>query len=80
MIEVIGYIDDEHRLTGNVPSSINPGPIRIQLLVDRIGAPGIDPGDIGWQSAVAKEWEADWSDPREDIYTVHDGTPVDDSR
>ena len=80
MIEVMGYIDDQHRLTGNVPLSIDPGPIRIQLLVDGIGTPETDPADAGWQSAVAKDWEAYWSDPREDIYTIHDGTPVDDSR
>ncbi len=28
-----------------------------------------------WAANVSRVWEADWSDPREDIYTLEDGVP-----
>ena len=28
-----------------------------------------------WEQGVAREWAADWDDPREDIYTLTDGEP-----
>jgi len=30
-----------------------------------------------WQRAIAAQWSADWSDPREDIYTQDDGERID---
>jgi hypothetical protein len=30
-----------------------------------------------WAAAVAQAWANDWSDPREDIYTLEDGEPLD---
>ena len=28
-----------------------------------------------WQGLINRSWAEDWSDPREDIYTLDDGTP-----
>jgi hypothetical protein len=39
-----------------------------------------DGADTAWTEGVAREWEAELSDPREDIYTMEDGEPVDDPR
>ena len=36
-----------------------------------------DEFSYAWESAVAQDWAADWSDPQEDIYTLEDGEPVD---
>ncbi len=39
-----------------------------------------DAGGQGWMAGVSREWEAEWLDPREDIYTLEDGEPVDAAR
>ena len=78
-IEVIGFVDERHRLSGDVPESVAPGPVRIQLLVEHSVA-AADPADVAWDAAVAGEWAAEWSDPREDIYSQDDGEPVNESR
>jgi hypothetical protein len=31
--------------------------------------------DDGWRALINKSWAQDWSDPREDIYTLEDGKP-----
>jgi hypothetical protein len=33
-----------------------------------------------WAQALASAWDADWSDPREDIYSLQDGEPEKESR
>jgi hypothetical protein len=30
-----------------------------------------------WAAAVAEAWANDWNDPREDIYTLEHGKPLD---
>lgn len=71
-IEVIGFVDDQHRLSGEVPASVRPGAVRVHVIVE--------PEEETWDAAVARDWAEDWSDPREDIYTLDDGEPVDDAR
>ena len=39
-----------------------------------------DDADAVWMQGIAKEWAAELSDPREDLYTLTDGTPVDAAR
>ena len=40
-----------------------------------------DPEDEDdWAAAIAQIWAADWSDPREDIYTLEDGKPETEPR
>jgi hypothetical protein len=29
-----------------------------------------------WAQGIAREWEADWADPREDIYSATDGVKL----
>lgn len=33
-----------------------------------------------WTEGIAREWHDELADPREDIYTLADGEPVDESR
>ena len=33
-----------------------------------------------WMAGISREWEADWLDPREDIYSLEDGEPLDATR
>ncbi|HET6252278.1 MAG TPA: hypothetical protein VFE47_31620 [Tepidisphaeraceae bacterium] len=36
--------------------------------------------DMAWTMGIAHEWRAELSDPREDIYTIEDGEPIDGTR
>jgi hypothetical protein len=69
-IELIGDIDDQHRLHARVPSELPPGRVRLIVLL-----PGEDDA-AGRAHGVAAEWLAELQDPREDIYTLDDGQPV----
>ena len=76
-IKVIGSVDEQHRLIAEVPAHVPPGPIEVMLVV-----PSDREDEISreWTEGVAREWAAEWSDPREDIYPEEDGEPVDGPR
>ena len=76
-LKVLGQVDQSHRLSAVVPESIRPGPVEILLI-----APIREEDDArtAWAEGVAREWHEELSDPREDIYTLADGEPVDDPR
>jgi hypothetical protein len=74
-IELIGDIDDQHRLHAEVPADLPTGNVRVIVLV-----PEEDEAATQWASGVANEWSAELGDTREDIYTLEDGQPVDTSR
>jgi hypothetical protein len=40
--------------------------------------PEAEPDD--WAAGIAQIWMPDWNDPREDIYTLEDGSPVDSAK
>lgn len=70
-IELIGDIDDQHRLHARVPEELPTGQVRlIVLLPEEDDAGGV------WARGVAAEWSAELQDSREDIYTLDDGQPV----
>ena len=77
-IELMGHVDEQHRLSGSVPAEVAPGPVRVQLVIESQaetnGEDGLDPN---WEQAIAADWAQDWLDPREDLYTLADGEPVD---
>jgi hypothetical protein len=70
-IELIGDIDDQHRLQARVPEELPTGPVRLIVLL----ADEDDAGDV-WDHGIAKEWVDELRDSREDIYTLEDGQPV----
>jgi hypothetical protein len=76
-IRLVGEVDQHHRLVATVPPSIAPGTVKLLVLLD-----GNDEDDAGsaWSEGVAREWQDELSDPREDLYTLADGVPVDESR
>jgi hypothetical protein len=72
-IELIGHVDEHHQLRAEVPADVRPGPVRVVVaLPDEAD----DEFSNAWAKAVAAAWAADWSDPRDDIYTLEDGEPV----
>jgi len=70
-IELIGDIDDDHRLHADVPKEVPPGQVRLIELV-----PGEDEAGGMWARGIAADWSAELQDVREDIYTLNDGQPV----
>jgi hypothetical protein len=71
-VRVIGEVDAQHRLAATVPDSIGPGTVEIVVIARQAGED--DAGD-NWMMGIAREWESELSDPREDIYTLADGVP-----
>ncbi len=70
-LELVGDIDDRHRLQAQVPSDLPAGPVRLFVLL-----PEEDHAGIAWTQGIAKEWSAELADPREDLYTLNDGLPA----
>jgi hypothetical protein len=70
--ELEGLIDENHRLSVQVPPHFQAGKVKVILQKDDTES------DDDWSRWVAHIWSRDWSDPREDIYTLEDGTPIDE--
>lgn len=70
-IELMGDIDEQHRLLARVPVDLPTGPVRLIVLV-----PEEDEAGVIWPQAIAKEWADELQDSRQDIYTLEDGQPV----
>ena len=70
-IELIGDIDEQHRLHAQVPKELPAGQVRLIVLL-----PGEDEAGGMWVHGIAAEWSTELQDPREDIYTLDDGRPV----
>jgi hypothetical protein len=74
-IELIGHVDEEHHLHVQLPAEVQPGPVKVTL------QPATEEDEDGdWRALVNQSWAKDWSDPREDIYTLEDGKPSHESR
>lgn len=70
-IELVGDIDDQHRLKAQVPAELPAGPVRLIVFV-----PEEDDAGSAWTRGIAGEWADELADSREDIYTLDDGQPV----
>ena len=70
-IELVGDIDEQHRLQAQVPKDVPPGQVRLIVLL-----PDEDEAGAAWAESLAKAWAAELQDRREDIYTLEDGQPV----
>ncbi|MGH7168689.1 MAG: hypothetical protein ACRELF_01990 [Gemmataceae bacterium] len=74
-VELIGHIDEQHRLHVELPPDVQPGPVKITV---RPATEEDEEGD--WLALINHSWAKDWSDPREDIYTLEDGKPSHERR
>ena len=70
-IELLGDIDDQHRLHAHVPKELPAGQVRLIVLL-----PEEDEAGGAWAHGVASEWSSELKDARQDIYTLDDGRPV----
>ena len=73
--KITGHVDENHRLSANVPDSIPPGPVTVLI----VPAPPEDDAGVAWMAGIAQEWADDLNDPSQDIYTLADGEPVRES-
>jgi hypothetical protein len=78
MIELLGQVDQDHRLSASVPNEIPPGPVKFALVVptDDTEFTGDDDAGGAWVSGVSHEWADELADPPEDIYNLNDGESV----
>ncbi len=76
-IPLEGHVDDQHRLSVNVPGSIPPGPVVVWI------APAVaskeEPAGASWATGIARDWDEKLSDTRQDIYSSADGDALDES-
>jgi hypothetical protein len=70
-IELVGDIDDQHHLHAQVPEGLPCGPVRLIVLL-----PDEDEAGIAWAHGFGKEWSDELADPRQDVYTLNDGQPL----
>jgi hypothetical protein len=69
-IEVVGAVDERHRLRAQVPAEIPAGPVRLIVLPDE------DDAGVAWAQGVETEWSDELQDSSQDIYTLEDGQAV----
>jgi hypothetical protein len=74
-IELIGDIDEQHRLRANVPEELPAGPVRLIVLL-----PEEDEAGTFWAQGLAREWVDELRDSRQDVYTLADGQLIDAAR
>jgi hypothetical protein len=74
-IELIGDIDEQHRLRASVPKELPAGPVRLIVLL-----PEEDEAGSVWAHGLAREWVDELRDSRQDLYTLADGQLIDAAR
>src|ERR1019366_1040005 len=74
-IELIGDIDEQHRLRASVPEELPAGPVRLIVLLSEE-----DEAGAVWACGLAREWADELRDSRQDLYTLADGQLVDAAR
>jgi hypothetical protein len=73
--ELIGDIDEQHRLRASVPEELPAGPVRLIVLLSEE-----DEAGTAWADGLARDWADELSDPRQDLYTLADGQLIDAAR
>ena len=74
-LKTTGTVDQNGHLQAEVSRKVPPGPVELIVLVPEVDDED-EAGDF-WMQGVAREWAAELADPREDIYTLDDGEPLD---
>jgi hypothetical protein len=74
-IELIGDIDDQHRLRASVPEELPAGPVRLIVFLSEE-----DEAGAVWAHGAAREWADELRDSRQDLYTLADGQRIKGSR
>lgn len=78
-LEFVAEVDAQHHLQLELPAETAPGPVRVLVLLPETRETE-DDVDTVWMQAIVREWQEELADPREDIYTLEDGDPIDAAR
>ncbi len=81
-LEFVAEVDTQHRLFLELPQT-PAGPVRVLVLVPEPQEQALEAEDTFnavWMQAISREWQEELADPREDIYTLEDGDPIDAAR
>jgi hypothetical protein len=70
-LEYTVEIGASHDIRLDLPASTRPGRARILVLLEED-----DENPENWMQGISREWHAELSDPREDIYTLASPQPV----
>ena len=62
--ELIGNIDERHRLHACLPADVPIGPVRLIVLLSEEDQPS-----AVWTQGIATDWAGDLRDPRQEVYT-----------
>ncbi|MBI3466509.1 MAG: hypothetical protein HY000_26135 [Planctomycetes bacterium] len=67
-IKPVEDVDEQHRRSAEVPLTAAPAnaPGMVQAVED-------DDAGLAWMAGIGREWEAELSDEREDLYSLADG-------
>jgi hypothetical protein len=74
-VKVSGNVDANHQLVAQVPATVRPGPVTVLI----VPVSHEDKAGDAWTAGIAREWAEELSDTGQDIYTLGDGEPVDES-
>ena len=72
IVKLSGNVDENRRLSAEVPASIRPGPVTVLVLPEVHE----DEEAQAWTAGIAQEWAHELADSAQDIYTMMDGEPV----
>ena len=72
IVKLTGNVDENCRLSAQVPASIRPGPVTVLVLPEMYEEEEAQ----AWTAGIAQEWADELADPAQDIYTMTDGEPV----
>jgi hypothetical protein len=75
IVKLSGNVDENRRLSAQVPASIRPGPVTVVVLPEMHE----EEEARSWTAGIAQEWMDELVDPAQDIYTITDGEPVRES-
>ena len=75
--KVMGEVDEHGRLVATVPTSFEPGQVEVLVIAPEHNQ---REAEETWMTGVVQEWHDDLSDPRQDIYSLADGSPIDGPR
>ncbi len=81
-LEFIAEVDAQHRLHLELPDAAT-GSVRVLVLLPEPQEESPEAegeADAVWMQALAREWREELADPREDVYTLEDGEPIDAAR
>jgi len=75
-IRIDGFVDEQHRLSAEVPGSVPPGPVTVWISTTPDEE---DQAGLSWMDGIVHEWADELADSRQDVYTLADGDPIDPS-